>query len=531
MSSDDLLGTSRAVEEIALSYAEALSDDFPVAATYLGRHDQDFRLGEYSAEIFESHGRRIASLSRKLAGGPGAATLEGRALQGTLSTSLLEIEREQQWRRNPDVAIESALGGCFALLLREFAPLPDRIAALRSRLVEMPAYLDGARRTWTDVPALWAETAADSASFGAEFLRGDLALALGESTDASQTMSAAENAADALDLAASHLRSLADSTASWRLGEELVAQRLLVQHHLKDSPAEMESRGLTLVEEAIAALDNADPQWRKTLAQLKENHPRAEDLVETYRAEMERARDFVALHNIAPISDAPLEVRPTPRFWAHVLPYAAYDPPGYFEPDQRGIFWVTVPQGPNAAEQLGGHPFAGLIVTVVHEGYPGHHLQLTHANAYGGLARTISDSTLTVEGWAFYCEQMLGEVGYYDTDSASGLYQLKDALWRAARVVLDMRLHAGDLSFDEAVRYLVEVADLEVPNAQAEVRRYTSSPTYQICYAIGKAEILSLRETMQQRLGADFDLGRFHRDLLGYGSVAVPLAAEAMLEQ
>lgn len=528
----------RTVAEITRNYAELLCDTFPVAATMLGRHEHDHRLGDYDPELYDEYAGDVAGLLAELhsyvdatIGGDADPdhVVEANALDGMLRTSLLELEQEQQWRRNPSQAVDAALMGCFALLLR---PGPDPAArdeALRARLRAMPAFLEGARRTWSTVPDLWAQIAAESAEAGASFLRTELGDAVRDSPARDSLLAAGEDAAAALANTAVALGDGPTTVADgWAIGEALVAQHLRHEHHLPDSPTEMEARGLALVEETLAALADVDPAWRDTLARAKDDHPGAPRLVAEYRAEMERAREYVVATDLAPTTAAPLEVRPTPSFWEPVLPYAAYDPPGFFEDDQRGIFWVTVPHGEGAEERLRGHPRPGITVTAVHEGYPGHHLQLTHANAHVNLTRALAESTLTIEGWAFYCEQLLWEQGYYGDDTLLRLYQLKDQLWRAARVVLDMRLHTGELGVDGAVDYLVDVADLERPNAEAEVHRYTSSPTYQICYAIGKAEIIALREQLRARDGAAFDLAGFHRALLDYGSVAVPLSAAAL---
>ncbi len=528
----------RSVDELTGEYLDILCDTFPVTATALGRHAHDGDLGGYDPVVFDEYAGDVSGLLAELAayvdptmGGdadPGH-DVEAKALYGVARTALLELETEQQWRRNPADAVDTALMGCFSLLLREFAPVEDRQESLRSRLAATPGYLADARHTWSDVPALWADTAAESARAGAEFLRDELGAALGDSPAASAVMDAAGSAADALDVTAAALDDMPTDDGGWAIGEGLVAQHLRFEHHLKDTPAEMEARGLALVDETLGALEDLDPAWRATLTATKNDHPAADQLVDGYRSEMERSYAFVESTRLAPLTDAPLEVRPTPSFWVPVLPYAAYDPPGPFETDQLGIFWVTVPEGDDATERLAGHPRPGMTITAVHEGYPGHHLQLTHANRHTSLTRTIADSTLTIEGWAFYCEQMLAEVGYYGDDLPLRLYQLKDQLWRAARVVLDMRLHTGEIGFDEAVDYLVNIADLERPNAEAEVRRYTSTPTYQICYAIGKAEILALREELRRRDPGGFELGEFHRSLLDFGSVAVPLSAHEML--
>src|SRR5207237_5162136 len=104
-----------------------------------------------------------------LASSDPVAHADAAALDGLIAVRLLELDDDQQWRRNPDAAIEGALSGCFALLLRDFAPLEERLASLASRLDAVPAYIAAARQCWSEVPALWAGTAAESASAGADF--------------------------------------------------------------------------------------------------------------------------------------------------------------------------------------------------------------------------------------------------------------------------------------------------------------------------------------------------------------------------
>jgi uncharacterized protein (DUF885 family) len=108
------------------------------------------------------------------------------------------------------------------------------------------------------------------------------------------------------------------------------------------------------------------------------------------------------------------------------------------------------------------------------------------------------------------------------------LFQLKDQLWRACRVVIDVKLHTGSMSFDEAVRMLVETAHLERPNAIGEVKRYTQSPTQPLSYLVGKQQIMDLRGAEQARLGSAFELRRFHDRLLSFGSIPLALIEPRM---
>jgi uncharacterized protein (DUF885 family) len=104
-------------------------------------------------------------------------------------------------------------------------------------------------------------------------------------------------------------------------------------------------------------------------------------------------------------------------------------------------------------------------------------------------------------------------------------------LWRACRVVIDVGLHDGTMSFDDAVGLLVDTAKLERINAEAEVKRYTQSPTQPMSYIVGKMEILRLRDDYRKQQGAAYSLKEFHDHLLSYGSIPIGLVRGLMLEQ
>jgi uncharacterized protein (DUF885 family) len=145
------------------------------------------------------------------------------------------------------------------------------------------------------------------------------------------------------------------------------------------------------------------------------------------------------------------------------------------------------------------------------------------ANRVSSFVRKHAASELFAEGWAFYCEQMLGEQGYYQ-DWRLRLFQLKDQLWRSARVMIDPALHTGAMSFEEAVTLLVDGAKLARAQAEGEVRRYCSTPTQPMTYAMGKEQILALREEF-----AEWPLRRFHDALLSSGTLPFALVRQEML--
>jgi uncharacterized protein (DUF885 family) len=119
------------------------------------------------------------------------------------------------------------------------------------------------------------------------------------------------------------------------------------------------------------------------------------------------------------------------------------------------------------------------------------------------------------------------EQGFFE-DPLARLYQLKDLMWRACRVVLDVKLHTGAITFMQAVDYLREQAMLERVNAISEVRRYTMTPTQPMSYLVGKLEILAMRDDARARLGGRFDLFRFHEALLERGTLPPALVREEL---
>ena len=156
-----------------------------------------------------------------------------------------------------------------------------------------------------------------------------------------------------------------------------------------------------------------------------------------------------------------------------------------------------------------------------HEGYPGHHLQLTVSADNSSLARKSLRSNLMVEGWGLYVEELMTELGYLDAP-ATRLLRLKDLLWRAARVMVDVGLSTGEMTFDEAVAFMVDKPRLESPNAIAEVRRYTLNPLQPSSYALGRAAIIDLRDRAK---AAGWGMRVFHDRLLAAGSLPPKLLA------
>jgi uncharacterized protein (DUF885 family) len=119
-----------------------------------------------------------------------------------------------------------------------------------------------------------------------------------------------------------------------------------------------------------------------------------------------------------------------------------------------------------------------------------------------------------------YSELMMREEGF-DADPAFRVMMHTDAIWRACRIILDIRMHRGELSAEEATDFLVEHTRFERANAASEVQWYTYRPTYPLSYLLGRTLLLGLRADEQRRLGDRFSLKAFHDALLRNGSIPI----------
>jgi uncharacterized protein (DUF885 family) len=380
---------------------------------------------------------------------------------------------------------------------------------------------------------LWIEIDIEGSNSLPEFLETILAVARSEHVDPAG-LARVETAATALRAALDeHVAWLRDDAlpradGSWQTGPEGFEQ-LVALRALDATPDEILAVGEHMLAEETAGRERVSAEIDPTLSPagvtdlVKENHPATfPEAIEEYRKAMDRARDFIVEHDLATLPDQDrLRVIETPSFERHVIPFAAYYEPARFDPDPIGTYIVTPPASPDMWRE---HNYASISNTSVHEAYPGHHLQLAAATANPSLVRALSLSAAEfAEGWAFYCERMMKEAGFDDTPTHRWVMHT-DAIWRAARIILDIRLHRGEMSVDEGVAFLVEHTGFEHPAALAEVKRYTSTPTYALSYLYGRHMIEALRDRVKARMGPAFSLKFFHDTLIYGGTMPVSFA-------
>jgi len=508
--------------------------DNPVLGTYVGIHTEDDRLGDASrdavlGELADEKAHLAAVEAIEPAGLSPLGRLERDLEIHNLRRTIFDIETVRTWEQR-STALDTIGDALFLIFAQDFAPLPERLSLLAGRLEAIPDYLEGSKSRAT-VPQvrLWQRLEIESAGDLPSFL-GEIVAASADLPDAERRrlISAADKARRALGSYSAWLEeTLADGSDEWALGreryDELVALRAFDGLD-SDAILEIGEEQLRLNREArVDAAREIDPSVDEATVvdRIKRDHPATfEEALDAYRDVMVRGRQHLIDHRIVTVpADERIDVVPTPEYLRNVVPFAAYFSPPKFDPNPKGIYIVTASVGddPGAMRE---HNYSSISNTSIHEAYPGHHLQLAVGNRHPSLTRIATDAPEFVEGWGMYSEQMMREQGFDDAPNFR-LAMYTDAIWRACRIILDVRMHRGELSVAEATEFLISNTSFEGANARAEVNRYTYTPTYQLSYLLGKVLLLQLRADEQRRLGPRFDLGAFHDTLLNNGSLPI----------
>jgi uncharacterized protein (DUF885 family) len=431
---------------------------------------------------------------------------------------------------NPDAF--DVLGGlAFLMLSRDYAPLEKRMDAIASRLECAPKYLEEFRSRFekSNPVKLWTEIALESAQSVGGLFQFLLHKSKGQVSDKTyaRLTKAVESLVPELEKHQKWLNNLLSrASEDWALGREKY-EKLIKLRDLGMTSEQILRLGEDYLEKLKAE--------RRQLAQQIAPGKTVEDVMKRIEADapktfeealkftektMEEAKDFVQKRGIATVyPEDKLYVRETPDYIAPLIPFAALMMPAKYDKPQIGIYIVTRPKD---MSNLGNHlNYRSVRNTAVHEAYPGHFLQGSVSNRHS-IIRLLANGVETVEGWAHYCEEMMAEKGF-TSDRETKLIQVNDVIWRAVRIIVDVKLSRGEMTFDDAVRMLAEETGMSKEAATAEVKRYTQTPAYPLSYLLGKHLILELKKEVKEKMGSAFSERFFHDTLIANGYLPLSL--------
>lgn len=459
-----------------------------------------------------------------------ANKVDWRVLEDALEFSKFDLYEVRSFERNPD-AFDEVGGVFFAMITRDYAPLEKRVDAIIARLEKLPKYLAEFRSRFekSKPVKLWTEVAIESAQQIPGLFQFIAAASKGKISEGThgKLVKTAMSLMQPFQEHVKWLQSLKSKTTDdWALGKEKF-EKLIQLRNLGMASEEIHQLGVKYLKELkeertrVAAKLAPGKSVEEVVKTIEKDAPNTfEEALEATRKAMMEAKQFIIKNNIATVyEEDKLIVEETPAFIAPLIPFAAMMMPSRFDKPMIGVYIVTRPKD---IKNLGNHlNYPGVRNTAVHEAFPGHFLQGSVSNR-SSLVHILAQGTETTEGWAHYCEQMMMERGFV-TSLESKLIQINDGIWRAVRIIVDIKLSRGEMSFDEAVNMLVKETGMSKEGALAEVRRYTQTPGYALSYLLGKHLILQLREDVKQKAGAKYNEKFFHDTITANGYLPISL--------
>ncbi|TME67107.1 MAG: DUF885 domain-containing protein [Chloroflexi bacterium] len=540
--------TSAPFSSLVKDYLDERYEESPTWASMLGLTAYDERSEDLSAEAFRRREAAVRDWTKRLAAIPDdGLSPDERIDRDVILASLRGRELTQprlEWKRQPNTYLNPSLGGVFTLFLHRLRPERDLAEAARARLLGVTRQVaDGkANLDFALVPRIYVDRAIGQAKAAARYA---LELVPQEVKDPTLRQKVAEAGATAAgsfeDFAAFLETNKARAAGDYAIGEELYTALLREKELLPYGVRELQARGreqydlLSNEANRIAGQINGGGTWTEVCERLNRVHAPTPDAMRAeYEEWTERARSFLADTGLVTLPPGErCTVEPSPHYQRPIQAVASYNQPPAFSDSLHGHFFVPYPPDGTPPDEvqkrLEGNCSAGIPTTAVHEAYPGHHWHLVMAKQNRSSIRRTHFTSYFAEGWGLYAERVMREQGFF-SDPRHLLFQYEATLFRAARIVVDTALHMNEMTFDEAVDFMVKNGNLTPPNAKAEVGRYCSWPTQASSYLTGMLEIIDIRTRwLAKRGSADRGaLRAFHDAITSTGSIPTSLAERAI---
>jgi uncharacterized protein (DUF885 family) len=251
-------------------------------------------------------------------------------------------------------------------------------------------------------------------------------------------------------------------------------------------------------------------------------YDKPDDLVNGYRIIVKKIDPELA-HEFGKLPRLPYGVCPIPDFKAPSQTTAYYQP-GSPAAGRPGCYFVNT-------YNLHARPKWEMEALSLHEAVPGHHLQLSLGQEMENVPefRKHVGYSAFVEGWALYGESLGEELGLYK-DPYSKFGQLSYEMWRAVRLVVDTGMHSMRWTREQAIQFFKDNTGKTDQDITVEVDRYIVWPGQALAYKLGQLKIRELRTAAEKKLGANFNVRRFHDAVLEQGSVPLDVLEGHMLQ-
>ena len=558
-----VLGQSAEDNRLNTFFTNYLNEYFqqqPLAATQLGDHRFDSRLDDISpaarAQWLVLTETTLTELPRQVdyrkLSRDGQIDFE--IFQHNLETQVWETKNLHPFQEDPRTYGAYINDSVYLLLTQSTLPKETNIANCLARMTQIPRIVAEAEKTMTHPPKPILETAIRQNQGAIDFYEHDIFELAGDTPQLGQLKAEAAATAAVLRDYQKFLEGplMARATGNWRLGKRRFDRKfeleteagITAEQNLADAEAEFKlvRRDMYVIARQLwcqyfpqQCLPPDDPAGEretilKVIDAIDQDHSKPEDLVTDARAAIERIKAFIRKRDYIALPDPDrCEVIVMPEFRrGNSLAYLDNAPP--LDPNAHSYYAVSPPPAdwtPKQVESfLEEYNHYMLQILTIHEGYPGHYVQLAQAVRVPSLIRRVYQSGVYVEGWAVYGEMTMLNEGYGDGDLRLRLMELKFYLRAVANSILDYKMHCTQMTDDEAMKFLTQDAFQSEGEAKLKLIRAKQSSVQLSTYFVGRMAHYRLHQQIERALGDKFNLADYHRAVIAHGSIPVKYLPE-----
>jgi uncharacterized protein (DUF885 family) len=526
---------------MAHGYYEWYDEANPVDASARGDHRYDARLTDYRMSEVARRREHVAELLAKVrALDTGGWSKDDRIDRLLFESQLAKRDffdrRLDPERSDPQLYVNACTNAIFTLLQKAYAPDRVRALAATARLEQMPTLLKEARTNLTQPVKLYARLASESAREGDELYTVSLmALAGGLSpAERARLIKARDAALTVLHAYADWLDARMSGMPDWKPMGETDYEYLL--HHILLLP--LDARDVAHLGEVELARYRALEAMLKDPALASPDPSRAKhvpqdeaEFLAAYESHLAAIIEFLKDNRLVTIPSylGQFHIRELPEAFKPTAPGGFMNAPGVYDKDPDGFYYIPT-YNPKSQNFYIRAAIEDPRPILAHEGIPGHFLQISIANHVASEIRRLHEDNVFAEGWALYGEEMLMRQGLYPDNSAAQGQILRLSRYRAARIGVDVNLHTGRWTFDQAVQYFIEAGGLDHEAAEGEAAGAASDPSQKISYITGKWQIMRLLGRYRDAQGEKFRLGAFHDQLISYGTLPLSVVEWLMFD-
>ena len=286
--------------------------------------------------------------------------------------------------------------------------------------------------------------------------------------------------------------------------------------------------------DALAKEIDPNKSTSELLIDIKNEYPLPDSMIQAHQFWVDKSGEHIKSNNLIPIPwKERVNVVPREEYLRKTSYYGNFsrsrgeDNEGFFTSEWKINPFENQWDDKTKNEYLVEHDWGVIIVTAPHETYAGHHIQGLYQMHNPRELRRNNGLSLFSEGWGLYNEQLMLETGFYPNKKIK-LRQLQLRLWRNARVIYDVGMHTGKLSYEDAINLMTDRVGFLRWAAQLEIDSSSSRPGYFIGYFMGMTEILKMRDEYKEMMGEDYNISDFHEKLLKIGNMPPSLMKEAL---